>query len=67
PHPVAATELAAGVLINIDGEWVTITESSVDSGQIIVDWESAGEDSGTLMLGTQEAMLARTPLDPLYE
>ena len=67
PHPVAATELAAGVLINIDGEWVTITESSVDSGQIIVDWESAGDDSGTLMLGTQEAMLARTPLDPLYE
>jgi len=55
------------MLINIDGEWVTITESSVDSGQIIVDWESAGDDSGTLMLGTQEAMLARTPLDPLYE
>jgi len=66
-HPVAATELAAGVLINIDGEWVTITESSVDSGKIIVDWESAGDASGTLMLGTQEAMLARTPLDPLYE
>ena len=67
PHPVAATELAAGVLINIDGEWVTIAESSVDGDQVIVDWESAGEDSGTLMLGTQEAMLARTPLDPLYE
>ena len=67
PHPVAATELAAGVLINIDGEWVTIAESSVDGDQVIVDWESAGDDSGTLMLGTQEAMLARTPLDPLYE
>ena len=55
------------MLINIDGEWVTIAESSVDGDQVIVDWESAGEDSGTLMLGTQEAMLARTPLDPLYE
>ena len=63
PHPVAATELAAGVLINIDGEWVTIAESSVDGDQVIVDWESAGEDSGTLMLGAGEATAARTPLD----
>ena len=67
PHPVAATDLAAGMLIDMDGQWVTIAESSVDGDQVIVDWESAGDDSGTLMLGTQEAMLARTPLDPLYE
>ena len=62
-HPVAATELAAGMLINMDGQWVTIAESSVDGDQVIVDWESAGEDSGTLMLGAGEATAARTPLD----
>ncbi|GAE74322.1 hypothetical protein JCM18916_3930 [Cutibacterium acnes JCM 18916] len=62
-HPVAATELAAGMLIDMDGQWVTIAESSVDGDQVIVDWESAGEDSGTLMLGAGEATAARTPLD----
>ena len=63
PHPVAATELTAGMLIDIDGDWVTIAESSVDGEQVIVDWESAGDDSGTLMLGAGEAMSTRTPLD----
>ena len=63
PHPVAATELAAGMLIDMDGQWVTIAESSVDGDQVIVDWESAGDDSGTLILGTQEATTARKPLD----
>lgn len=63
PHPVAATDLAAGMLIDMDGAWVTVVEASSDDGQVILDWESAGDDRGTLMLGDEEALPARTLLD----
>ena len=63
PHPVAATDLAAGMLIDMDGAWVTVVEASSDDGQVILEWESAGDDRGTLMLGDEEALPARTLLD----
>lgn len=64
PSPVAASQVQAGDLIEVDGAWVVVEDEPVDafdeSGEVSLMWRDGDED-GEVLLGPDESVRIRRP------